>query len=188
MLGKETFMSIFDRQQIKQTILDFASSGVQTFRQNNPGLVFNAFAFDCNAEYAEINLCFNTEEAFEKTLTSYQKGEFAEYYQSDEDIEDLKFNTGDWDYQCFDSIHLLSDQELTKIFNQLPEDNYVSWNQFLQELMEIFCEALLVFSQTDVYKSIPKTEDFRVICIDHDEDVSDAQDRLESVKEKVQKK
>lgn len=175
-------------KDIKIKLVNFTTKSVKKFLKENSKLTFYAFGYDCNAEYAEVNLCFNTEEAFEKTLKSYQKGEFAESYQSDEDIEDLKFNTGDWDYQCFDSIYLLSDKELTKIFNQLPEDNYVSWNQFLQELMEIFCEALLEFSQTDVYKSIPKTEDFRVICIDHDEDVSDAQERLESVKEKVQKK
>ncbi|WP_205334634.1 hypothetical protein [Flavobacterium fluviale] len=49
-----------DRYQIKQQLIDFTIIGVQEFLSQNPNLEFYAFAYDCNAEYAEINLCFNT--------------------------------------------------------------------------------------------------------------------------------
>ncbi|WP_270994282.1 DUF4303 domain-containing protein [Listeria seeligeri] len=45
-------------------IVNFAINGVEKFLRENPDLTFYAFAFDCNVEDAEINLCLNTEEAF----------------------------------------------------------------------------------------------------------------------------
>ncbi|MBF2631754.1 DUF4303 domain-containing protein, partial [Listeria seeligeri] len=57
-----------------QKIVNFAIEGVEKFLQENPELTYYAFAFDCNAEYAEINLCVNTEEAFAEILAYYQSG------------------------------------------------------------------------------------------------------------------
>ncbi|MEG7759807.1 DUF4303 domain-containing protein, partial [Listeria monocytogenes] len=80
-------------------------------------LTYYAFAFDCNAEYAEINLCVNTEKAFAETLARYQNGKYSENYQTEEEIQELKYNTGDWKYQCFDTFYVFSEEELTAIFN-----------------------------------------------------------------------
>ncbi len=175
-------------KDVKKALVDFTTKSVQSFLNEHPKLRFYAFAYDCNAEYAGVGICFNTKEAFNETLKHYQEGPYAKHYQAQEDIEDLKFNTGDWEYQCFDTIDLLSDEELTRIYNQLPEDNYVSWNNFLEELMEIFCEALIEFTYTKVYQSIPKTDDFCVFCIDHDEDLSDAKARMQKVEAKMVKR
>ncbi|WP_267188655.1 DUF4303 domain-containing protein [Listeria seeligeri] len=45
-------------------IVNFAINGVEKFLRENPDLTFYAFAFACDLEGAEINLCLNTEEAF----------------------------------------------------------------------------------------------------------------------------
>ena len=170
-------MSIFDRQQIKQTILDFASSGVQTFRQNNPGLVFNAFAFDCNAEYAEINLCFNTEEGFSKTLNNFRKKNPKDIL-NEEEVLHFKYNTGNWVYQCFDTTNILTDAQLDEIFQTMPDDDYQTWEKFIDDLKLLFTESLQSFIQTEIYKNIPKTKDFITYCIDHDETVEIALKRM----------
>ncbi|SHF95104.1 DUF4303 domain-containing protein [Flavobacterium defluvii] len=167
-----------DKQKLKQQLISFTIKGVKDFLDNNLNLEFYAFAYDCNAEYAEVNLCFNTMEDFDKTLNHYQNGRFSENYKTDEAINDLRYNTGDWKYQCFDSIDILSEEELNKIYNDLPEDDYKSWNIFVEELMELFCECLLEFRTSEVYHSIPKTKDFVSFCIDHDEDFEDAEERL----------
>ncbi|MDR2710901.1 MAG: hypothetical protein LBB65_06205 [Burkholderiales bacterium] len=46
--------TIIDYSQLKQIIVDFTVQGVERFLKERPGLEFYAFAFDCNAEYAEI--------------------------------------------------------------------------------------------------------------------------------------
>ena len=183
-------VEIKNREKIKKQIIDFTIKGVEDFLQENPDLEFYAFAFDCNAEYAEIGLCFNTETSFQEILKSYQKGEFAEYYKAEvskhykteEGIKSLRYNTGDWDYQYFDSINVFSNQELDKISNEFPDDNYESWEKFVSNLLELFTESLVEFAKTETYAKIPKTKDFISFCIDHDEDFDDAMERMKKYK------
>ncbi|MDH6363884.1 hypothetical protein M2139_000813 [Enterococcus sp. PF1-24] len=137
-------------------IVEFATNGVTIFLNDNPTLEFYAFAFDCNAEDAEINLCFNTEEAFSETLSHYQTGNNADYYKNEENIQRLKFNTGDWKFQCFDTLYVFDDEELTTIFNNLypngVQDDYQAWKSFIKNSLESFTQTLIQFSKTDVFK------------------------------------
>jgi hypothetical protein len=178
----------FDKEKIKKQIVEFAEKGVEKFLQENPGLKFYAFAFDCNAEYAGVSLCLNTEEDFAGTLKHYQEGEFSKHYQKEEDIKDLKFNTGDWEYQCFDNLEIFSEEELDEIANAIypdkPDDDYEKWGEFVNELLELFTESLIEFAKTETFNKIPKTDDFTFFCIDHDEDFDDAINRLQSVSHK----
>ncbi|WP_205334635.1 DUF4303 domain-containing protein [Flavobacterium fluviale] len=103
---------------------------------------------------------------------------------SDEAVKGLKYNTGDWEYQCFDTINVVSEEELNRIFNALPDDDYKSWNLFVEELMELFCECMIEFRHSEVYKNILKTENFISFCIDHDEDFEDAEQRMLRVENK----
>lgn len=171
----------FDRDKIKQQLLEFTIQAVEKFLKEHPELEFYAFAYDCNAEYAEVNLCLNTQDQFKKTLHQYQSNEFSDHYQTIEQINTLKFNTGDWKYQCFDTIYILDDPQLNDIYGELPEDDGQSWHEFVESLMLLFSESLLEFTQTDTYKAIPKTQDFIAYAIDHDEDFNDAITRMFSL-------
>ena len=175
-------MNHFNKEEIKNKLLNFTIQEVKIFLIENPNLEFYAFAFDCNFEYAEINLCFNTEADFAKTLAHYKTGEFSSYYQSEKEINDLKFNTGDWNQQGFASINVLTEDELTKIFNDLPNDDYKSWKEFLDCLTKAVCECLIDFTNTETFNGIPKTQDFLAFCIDHDEDFETAIERIENVR------
>ena len=55
-----------DADKIKKELLLFTKDRVTEFLKANSNLTFYAFAFDCNAEYPEVNLCFNTESSFKK--------------------------------------------------------------------------------------------------------------------------
>lgn len=167
------------KEKVKHQIIDFAIQGVEKFLKAYPNLEFYAFAFDCNAEYAEVNLCLNTETDFQETLKSYQTGEYLNAYQSEEDINELKFNTGDWEYQCFDTLYVFTDEELDEIFQELPDDDYKSWKEFVNNLLELFTGSLVEFTKTETYRQIPKSKGFIAFCIDHDEDFEEAMKRLE---------
>lgn len=175
-----------NKEEVKKRLLGFTIERVEQFLAENPALEFYAFAYDCNAEYAEVNLCFNTEADFQATLKSYQSGDYAKYYQTEEDINDLRYNTGDWEFQCFDTIYVLSDEELQDIFDTLYPENkkvedYTLWNEFVESLMNLFCEVIVDFTKTDTYQKIPKTKDFIAYCIDHDEDIETAFERFEKM-------
>jgi hypothetical protein len=170
-------VNTIDYEKVKQAILNFATQGIEQFLQKHPGCEFYAFAFDCNAEYAEINLCLNTEVNFEKTLEKY-KAEYPESYRSAEDVRALKYNTGDWEYQCFDTMYVFNDEELNAIFQAMPEDDYQTWQNFVEHLLVIFTEALKIFTQSVAYQKITKTSDFIAFCVDHDEDFDTALNRM----------
>jgi hypothetical protein len=174
-------MNGIDKNEAKQRILNFTIQGVEKFLNDHSGLTFYAFAYDCNAEYAEVSLCFNTESDFEKTLAHYKSGDYAEFYESADQIRELKYNTGDWEYQCFETMHLMGAAELEAIFAQLPEEEHKSWGAFIEDLMKLFCETMLDFSKSETYTRIPKTKDFVAFCLDHDEDVNTAFRRMEKV-------
>ena len=181
-------LEIEEREKIKSQILDFTTRSVEKFLNENSDLEFYAFAFDCNAEYAGLGLCFNTETFFQETLKDYQKGKFAEYYKTEvskhykteEGIKSLKYSTGDWDYQCFETLDVFSNDELDKIFNEFPDDDNESWNEFVSNLLDLFTESLVEFTKTETYAKIPKTKDFISFCIDHDEDFDDAMERMKN--------
>lgn len=159
--------------RIKAEILRFTTVEVEQFLLAHPDKTFYAFAFDTHAEYAELNLCFNTELDFQQRLAYYQSGEFAASYQSPEAIQELKFNTGDWEYQCFSTCYLLSEDELQVIQQSLPEDDFSEWEEIARQIRAVFTECLVQFTQTEVYQAIPKTDGFIAFSIDHDEDVAD---------------
>lgn len=159
--------------RIKAEITRFTNVEVERFLLSHPDKTFYAFAFDTHAEYAELNLCFNTESDFQRCLAYYQSGEWAASYQSPEAIQELKFNTGDWAYQCVSTLYVLSEDELQTIYERLSEDDFSKWEDIVRQIRSIFAQSLLQFTQTEVYRAIPKTDDFMAFSIDHDQDVSD---------------
>lgn len=116
----------------------------------------------------------NTPQAFEQTLASYKTGPYAALYQSEAAIHELTYNTGDWLYQCFATLYLYNQGELAALYG----DNYERWNE---EFMQFCCKCLLAFTKTATYAHMPKTEGFCAFCINHDEDISAAENRMRAL-------
>lgn len=75
-------------------MLQFSISAIQEFAADHQEEVFYGFSIDASM------LCFNSEQKFSERLTNYQS-ENLEYYSKSEEIQDLRINTGDWEYQGF---------------------------------------------------------------------------------------
>lgn len=73
---------------------DAVSSAIKEFAESHPDEIFYAFAIDADM------LCLNSEECFNQTLEQY-RSQYKGKFQDDSEIEDLKSNTGDWEYQGF---------------------------------------------------------------------------------------
>lgn len=156
-----------------EKLLHQMQKDITSFLSQHEGLLFYCFAFDCNAKYAQILLCLNTEKGFQTALTHYQSGSSKQYYKTDDDIFSLRYNTGDWEYQGFVNYTVLDDEELTKLYS----DNY---DLMRSEMMKFNYDLLERLCHTEVFDSIPKTEDFTVLCIDHDEDPNEAMENTKN--------
>ena len=142
------------------------SAAVEEFLRAHPRERFYALAFDCNTAYAEFLVGMNTEEAFQKTLTEYQKSGASDRTDASA-AEKLRYNPGDWTYTEITEFELFDEDELTSRYQYNMEKQCAD--------MRRLCEEILAnFRQTDTFQNIPKTEDFVSYCIDHDEDPADA--------------
>lgn len=172
-------MQEIDYNKIQKELLAFTKTEVSNFLTEHPNEIFYAFAFDCNAEYAEVNLCFNTESAFSALLSESQSGKYKASYQTAEQINELKYNTGDWEYQSFSTQYVLGEDELFGDEDDENEDEDGEPNKAITEnLLLHFSKVLIEFTKTEEFQKIPKTPDFKVFCIDHDEDLDEAELRL----------
>ena len=156
----------------KEEVLALLNCDMEKFLRKHSNLRFYALAFDCNAEYANFLVCMNTTDEFEKKLQWYQKR--YENYNQEENILELRYNPGDWEYTDISQVDLFSEEELAAKYQEDIEKQ-------CEEIMN-FCEDILRdFKKTDVFEKIPKTSDFIAFCIDHDEDVKEALERQNTI-------
>lgn len=163
-----------DKLQVKQLLLDFTVKEVGKFLSENPGLTFYGFAYDCGLQHTSVGLCFNTEEGFEEIIEAHYQ-----YEKTAEEERELKISTGNWKYQCFETIDIHELEELDTILDL--DDDYATWDVFSEELLDTICECLLEFSKTETFRKIPKTDDFLFYSVEHDEEIEDAFRRMDRV-------
>ena len=164
MLGGKEEDTMKEIEKYKKKLFDFTISGCSEFLDKNPEETFYAFAYDCNAEYCEVNLCFNTEESFQKTLKHYKNGPYKEQYDTENSVLSLRYNTGDWKYQCFETLYFETEENMKRLYGENLELQ-------ISEVMKMCQEVLEEFKMTNLYKKIPKTIDFIAYCIDHDDEI-----------------
>jgi hypothetical protein len=143
---------------------------INDFLKDHPDEVFYSLAFACNSRIGEINLSMNTEKAFFTT-----PGE----HRTPEEIYSLRYSVEDWKYACFDS-EKISEELLYEISQNLSEKE---WRLFCNKLLLLFTEILIDFSKTECFKRIPVTDNFKLICIDHDEELYKSELRMHNLLE-----
>ncbi|MFC2337191.1 MAG: DUF4303 domain-containing protein [Negativicutes bacterium] len=142
------------------------SADMDTFLNEHPHLEFYALAFDCNSEYAEFLVGMNTQEDFLKMLQEYQENN-EKYCTDAASIKKLRYNPGDWTYADISGVELFTEEALIEKYQDDIERQCA-------DMLRLCEEILSTFRKTEIFKRIPKTQDFVSFCIDHDEDPADA--------------
>lgn len=157
--------------ELKKKILEFAKVEVPNFLKQNPGNTYKAFGFDVSGFYGTINLCLETEEhfnnAFKKANKNYDN--ISSLAKSLMNREDNALNNAyipvEWAHADFASENYIENGYLGEDEDEtLMEDEDGS-----SKLLDVFSQALIEFLDTEEYHLIPKTKDFKVICMDFDE-------------------
>jgi len=137
----------------------FAERQINEFLNIHTSEVFYAFAIDDGL------LCLNSLEEFKNTLKKYQEAD--ERYRRDEEIEDLKYNTGDWGYQGFASLNDSPGYNVSLYKKFYQRGFYGATEQELKstKYYTAMCKLMKVLEESETFKRIPKTTDFKTFVV-----------------------
>lgn len=154
--------NFLEKQQ--EFFFNFLTDSIDNFLLEQTDETFYAFALDCNIhEEGEINLCINSVELWQEITTYYtNKG------SNQSQLDDMKYNARDWDEdQRIASLHLF--------------DDWVEADQAIEIVLEWLCQQIVLLTDSETFKRIKKTEDFKLFVYDHNENPSDSQERFEKL-------
>ena len=81
----------------QRKMFEYSVSAIAEFARTHKKETFYAFSIDATM------LCLNSEDAFKKTLKRYRADD-PKLYGLASEIDALRFNTGDWEYQGFTDL------------------------------------------------------------------------------------
>jgi hypothetical protein len=142
-------------------MLNFASVAISEFAVAHQHETFYAFAIDSNM------LCLNSIEQFQKTLAKY-KHNYPNSYSTDEDENELRKNTGDWEYQGF--FHML---EMHGFDDKLYDVHYEQAGASIDgrapdtEYAKAMEELIIRLVQSNAFSDLKLTPDFNAVLVDH---------------------
>ena len=167
----------------KESITEFISL-------NQTEETFYAFAFDYGHDHNHFGLCFNTIEHYNKLISSYEKVE------SDEAFE-LKFNTGNWKYQFFNSGNFPSVKNIWNLivgekiaclygifeeigFNEsMSEETIMQTLEYLSKDFESSLNNVVGRIKANInFTGLKKVEDFKIYHIEFYDGILDIRDRI----------
>ncbi|MEI5993282.1 DUF4303 domain-containing protein [Candidatus Enterococcus mansonii] len=148
----------------QEFFFNFLIDRIDNFLLDHSDETFYAFALDCTIyQEGEINLCLNTTERWEETTNYY-----ADKGYKEQQLAEMKYHSKDWDEeQRFASIHLF--------------DDWVEEDEDIQTTLDWLCEQLVLFTTSETFQRIPKTEAFKLFVYDHNEEPSDSEERFEKI-------
>ncbi|ANZ73661.1 BA75_00760T0 [Komagataella pastoris] len=146
------------KARIQDILQDSLKSHVSKALELQPSIQYYVLALDCNIqENGEICTALNDPKSFQDTAEKYYANEDPAYLNTE-----IKYNSGDFNGNSarIGAIDLFPNQEL--------EDSQC------QPILNELIEQMVIFMENpnSSYHSIPKTDDFKVIVYDHDQDAS----------------
>jgi len=146
-------MTVFDIDKLTE----FAISEIKNFADSHPDEKFYGFSIDANL------LCMNSIEEFEKSLKNYQERWGG--YDTDEKIQGLKLNTGDWEYRGFSEFNDSVGFNMESYLDHYHSDEEEQVDSDYAKAMDEVVDRL---KKSDAFDKLNKTKDFFVNRVEHD--------------------
>jgi len=145
-------MNSFDIERLTAFVL----YEIKKFAEKHQKELFYGFAIDGNL------LCVNSIEQFEKSLNEYRKKWGG--YDTEEEIINLKLNTGDWHYQAFAEFDEKCGFNMDSYEDHYNADKTEQSNSAYSKAMDEVIERL---KASEAFKSLPTTGDFFINRLEH---------------------
>lgn len=148
------------------------------FAAQHQGVAFYGFGADCHMDAGEILLCANTPTGLREQAVQYTdngtKGRIAE------EEEELRWGLGYWVHHGLGS----ADTEASQRYRAaLPRMVWPLSEVDREAGLECVCRALLRLAADGSLDALQRTHDFRVVCVDHSEDIEAAEARMARVQQ-----
>jgi hypothetical protein len=155
-------------------LADLLEADLLRFAQEHQDETFYSLALDCNAAYCDILMSANTPDALRVAASRYAEDQSAGSIHAAEEV--LRWGLGDWKYHGFN----LKDPDDRKRYRSvLPGGDELHSSEECERFLIAACRAILTIERRNVLATLSKTKDFRLACIDHDEDFASGAARLE---------
>lgn len=180
-----------DWDQFENAHYEFARSQIEAFALENANDSFYAFAFCCNAYYAEVLLSLNSERYFRQSVEKSYAG------ANESEHEELRWSIGDWEFM---EDELVSSDEvvnptvdaakgfIARIDELQPpaieakdtdnESAHDEINQMEQEFLRRMCRVAIRLETDNAFANLKRTPGFTIYVVDHDETDFDSWQRL----------
>jgi len=172
-----------NKKEIKDKILPFLEKSVFEFLNTHKNESFYSFAIGASGnDSCHIFLYLSTEEYFQELL----EDEDEEFKNDEQDVYEYRYSVADWKYPEFSELEILNHDKLEEFYKSFNlEENAIDYNKCYEHILELYCECLIDFESTETYKKIPKTDDFKNICSEHDGFIKDFENRMNKVRERL---
>lgn len=149
---------------------------VRRFGAQHPDEQFYAIALDCNAQYGDILICANTPETLDARAERFAASEAGGMADA---RELMRWGVADWKYAGF---NLDAPQWRTRYKAILPIGDELHQPQDIEGFLETVCRSLIRAERAGVFECLSRTPDFRIACMDHDEDMVQGDERLDRLR------
>jgi hypothetical protein len=176
---KEPTEIIFDKIKLQQGLYQFTVNSLKERVAEFPEIKnIYALAYDYDLIYNKVHLSMNTLVGFEADLTEAKKN-----YPTitEKHIHEIKYNPGNYKHCAFDTFIPLSQEEHTQIekwMNASDIESAKKWQDNFGELREAFAEILAIYSKGEEVKLLPITNDLKVLSIEINGDLAEAEERI----------
>jgi hypothetical protein len=138
-------------------MLQFSIAAIQNFATSHQEEVFYGFSIDASM------LCLNSEQQFAKNLDWYQST-YPDDYSDAQEIQNLRTNTGDWEYQGFVDL-----QDSGGFDYKAYEDHYEASDEAQKSTPYGLAMDKLIaeLNARDAFSALRKTSDFFVNRVEH---------------------
>jgi hypothetical protein len=139
-----------------------AKNAIEAFAKDHTQEIYYAFSIDSSL------LCLNSLEKLK-----YYQEKYPEHYSTPENIEDLKYNTGDWEYQGFFDLNDGFNEALYSEHYNIPFENTGLSKKELDDLFnkslyhKAMSALLKKIQDSKVLDSLNKTDDFKAFLSEH---------------------
>ena len=177
-----------DWENLEEVLYSLVKDELTIFTSKNSDERFCALCLDCNAHHGDVFLCLNTSEDRNERALYYKNSYPNSYGTIEKALDMLLFSPADWKYYEINSRIWDKWKEFkSKIEDAWLEEDDNDREDVFKQFLEVVCRVTIRIEGDNVLDRERRTDDFTVMCTDHDEPEEDSLERLEGVRKKMNK-